>query len=187
VFKHTLAILLLGIMLFNWCGYKFFIAAIENRETNKLEARIDENNYDESSLISIKIPCTALPYYSNSKSFEPTEGRIEIAAVEYNYVKRRIYNDSLELLVIPNQAAMHLHSAKDAFFRLVNDLQSAQTKKTNSHNEKSKSFSLDNYILDNLFALNSVYLALSKDHLPYLEEISPDISSTDEHPPDSAT
>jgi hypothetical protein len=186
VFKQVAAILLLGTMLFNWCGYKLLIDLMEHRETSKLEARIDANNYNESSLISLKIPATSLPYYNNSKSFERTDGRIEIAGIEYNYVKHRIYNDSIELLIIPNKAAMQLHTANDDFFKLVNDLQFGQTKKTNSHNDKNNGFSFDNYTVNELFGLNLINPAISKNHLPYLDSISSDYSSTDEYPPDSA-
>jgi hypothetical protein len=186
VFKQVAAILLLGTMLFNWYGYKLFIALMDHQEASKLEARIDANNYNESSLISIKIPVTSLPYYNNSKSFERTDGRIEIAGIEYNYVKRRIYNDSLEVLILPNKAAMQLHSAKEAYFKLVNDLQFGQNKKPNSHNDKNKGFSFEKYTVNDLDGLSLACPAISKHHLPYLDNISSDFSSTDEYPPDSA-
>jgi hypothetical protein len=146
---------------------------------------LDNNRYDESQLITIKIPVTSLPYYNNSKSFERTDGQIEISGVEYNYVKRRIYNDSLELVCIPNKVAMKLHSAKDDFFKLVNDLQYGQTKKANSHNNSYKNFSLDNYTVNDLFSLNIIDRIISKNHFYYSENISFDFSSTDEHPPDA--
>ena len=56
VLKRIAAILLLGILLFNWFGYRLFIIFLENTENNKLEIRLDENNYDESELISVKVP-----------------------------------------------------------------------------------------------------------------------------------
>jgi hypothetical protein len=146
---------------------------------------LDDNRYDESQLITVKVPITSLPYYNNSRSFERTDGQIEIAGVEYNYVKRRIYKDSLELLCIPNKAAMQLRSAKDDFFKLVNDLQCNQSKKTNSHSDNYKSFSLDNYTLNDLFELNIADRTLSKNYFHYSENISFDFSSTDEHPPDA--
>jgi hypothetical protein len=186
VFKHLAAILLLGILLFNWCGYQLFIAAVENRETHTFEARIDENNYEASSLVCIKVPCSSLPYYSNSKSFERADGRIEMNGIEYSFVKRRIYNDSLELLVIPDKAAMHLRSAKNDIFSLINDLQSGQTKKANSHHDKNKSFSLDSYVATALSGLGAFYTALLNGHLPYLEHIPSHYGATAEYPPDFA-
>ena len=164
-------------------GYQLFTSYIESKKNAELETQLDDNRYDESQLIAVKIPVTSLPYYNNSKSFERTDGQIEIAGVEYKYVKRRIYKDSLELMCIPNKTAMQLHSAKDDFFKLVNDLQCSQTKKANSHNENYKNFSLDNYTLNDFYQVNMVDCILSKNHFYYLENISFDFSSTDEHPP----
>jgi hypothetical protein len=172
-------------LLFNWAGYQLFTSYIESKKNTELETQLDENRYDDSQLIAVKIPVTSLPYYNNSKSFERTDGQIEIAGIEYNYVKRRIYKDSLELLCIPNKAAMQLHSAKDDFFKLVNDLQYGQTKKTNSHKDSYKNLSLDNYTVNDFFKLNIVDCTLSTDHCYYLENISFDFSSIDEHPPDT--
>jgi len=162
-----------------------FTSYIESKKNAELETQLDENGYDESQLVAVKIPVTSLPYYINSKSFERTDGQIEIAGIEYNYVKRRIYKDSLELMCIPNKAAMQLHSAKDDFFKLVNDLQYGQTKKTNSHNDNYKNFSLDNYTVNDFYQLNIYRLTFSKNYFHYLETISFDFSATDEHPPDA--
>jgi hypothetical protein len=116
--------------------------------------------------------------------FERTDGRIEIAGVEYSYVKRRIFNDSLEIMCIPNNAAMQLHNAKNNFFNLVNDLQCSQNKKTNSRSECNKSFSMDNYIVNELYQFNINRFTLSNNIIYYLENDSFDFSSIDEQPPD---
>ena len=128
---------------------------------------------------------TALPYYNNSKSFERREGQIEITGVQYNYVKQRIYHDSLELVCIPNKAATQLRSAKDDFFKLVNDLQYGQSKKTNSHNNNYKNFSLDHFTLNDFCELQIAILTLAKNRSPYLDDSSFDFSSSDEQPPDT--
>jgi hypothetical protein len=103
-----------------------------------LESQLDNDNYDETQLISIKIPVTYLPYYNNSISYERIDGQIEIEGVQYKYVKRRIYNDSLEMLCIPDHNVMKLLSAKNEFFKFVNDLQHpGQNKNTNSGSSKN--------------------------------------------------
>jgi hypothetical protein len=175
---------LLAIFLFNWAGYQLFTSYVEAKKNTELETQLDNNRYDENQLVTIKIPVTSLPYYNNSKSFERTDGQIEIAGIPYKYVKRRIYNDSLELLCIPNKTAMQLHSAKDDFFKLVNDLQ-GQTKKTSSHSNNYKNFSLDNYTVNDFYQFNIDRLTLSKNHFHYSEKISIDFSTTDERPPDT--
>jgi hypothetical protein len=104
----------------------------------KLETQLDNNDYDENQLISIKIPVTYLPYYNNSKAYERIDGQIEIEGIQYKYVKRRIYNDSLEMLCIPDHDVMKLMSAKNEFFKFVNDLQHPwQNKNTNPGSSKN--------------------------------------------------
>jgi hypothetical protein len=113
----------MGILFFNWYGYQWLSAYLQNRADLRLEASFDKNNFDESRLISVKIPITTLSYYNSSNRFERVDGQIEIGGAQYKYVKRRLFKDSLELLCIPNQAAMTLQVAKNEFFRQVNDLQ----------------------------------------------------------------
>ena len=95
---------------------------MEDKANARLESQLNNGGYDESQLISIKIPATHLSYYTNSKFFDRVDGHIEIKGVKYNYVKSRLYNDSLELLCIPNHSLMRIQNAKDDFFKLVNDL-----------------------------------------------------------------
>lgn len=122
------AALLLLMILFNWFGYRLAIGMMESENNSQLEAQLDENRYDESQLISFKVPVRYLPYYNNSTEFQRVDGQIEIGGVVYKYVKRRIYNDSLEMLCIPNPTAMQLRTAENEFFRFSNDL--AHGKKT---------------------------------------------------------
>jgi hypothetical protein len=171
-------------MLFNWAGYGLFTSFMESRNDAALESRLDNNSYEESQLLSIKIPITSLPYYSNSRFFERADGQIEIAGIPYKFVKRRIYNDSLELLCIQNKTAIQLRGAKEDFYKLVNDLQFAQTKKANPHGNTFKCFSLDNYTLNDSFRLGINGSTLSRNQFRYLDHISFEFPSTDEHPPD---
>jgi hypothetical protein len=130
------AVFLLVMLLFNWFGYRLVIGVLETENNSQLEARLDENHYDESQLISIKVPVRYLPYYSNSTEFQRVDGQIEIGGVQYKYVKRRIYADSLELLCIPNAGAMQLQTAENEFFRFSNDLQHEKRSGDNSHARK---------------------------------------------------
>jgi hypothetical protein len=142
--RKLAAIMLLGLFLFNWGGYQLFHAYVQHRANNQLEAQLDDNRYNNSQLISIKISAANLPYYTYSQQFERVDGQLEIEGVVYKYVKRRIFNDSLELLCIPNQKEMKLTVARNNFFKLINDLQQGtQDKKTGSNPNMSKIFSAD--------------------------------------------
>ena len=69
------------------------VAAIENK--------VDKKAYADAELISIKTTLH-LPYYSSSPEFERVYGSININGQDYEYVKRRVYNDTLEVLCLPN-------------------------------------------------------------------------------------
>jgi hypothetical protein len=150
--KRIVAILLMGILCFNWCGYRLLDGYLESRADRQLEATLDQDGYDDAQLLLIKIPSTHLSYYNSSERFERVDGQIEVGGIQYKYVKRRLFNDSLELLCIPNHTAMQLQAAKNEFFKLVNDLQpEGQGKKNGSHSGLFKSFSPDNYTVLDIF------------------------------------
>ena len=113
----------MGILFFNWYGYQLLSSYLQDKAGRRLEASLDKNSYDESQLISIKLPITTLSYYNSNNRFERVDGQVEIGGIPYKYVKRRLFKDSLELLCIPDQARMGLQTAKNEFFRQVNDLQ----------------------------------------------------------------
>jgi hypothetical protein len=162
--KKTVTILLLGILLFNWIGYRLFSSYLEEKANLRLEAQLDSDNYDEAELIPIKIPATHLSYYNTSRSFERVDGHVEINGIVYNYVKQRLYNGSIELLCIPNHSSIILQKAGDDHFKFVNDIQqTGQSKKTDSHSGSSKSFLSDYYNNYHLFIVETLhYILLEK-------------------------
>jgi hypothetical protein len=183
--KKPVSILLIGLLLFNWFGYRLLIAFIESRENTALEARLDEDKYDESQLISVKIPMRYLPYASNSAAFERVDGEIEIGGIPYKYVKRRIYNDSLEMLCIPNQTAIKWQSAKNEFFRFVNDLQ--HEKKSPSRSSSAKSLSTGDYIQEGTLRVTAGFpCPVSSAYISYAAELSLRHLPAEEHPPQCA-
>lgn len=130
--KQLAAILLIGILFFNWYGYQLLTAYWQQKADKTLIARLDRNDYNDAQLISIKVPIKNIDYYNSSTTFERVDGQIELNGVHYNYVKRRIYKGELELLCIPNTTATTLQKAQNEFFKQVNDLQQNQGKKNNS-------------------------------------------------------
>ena len=126
--RKIAAILLLLIFVFNLFGYKIFVSYMVSNTSQSLEAAIDKNSYTEDQLISIKKPIN-LPYYNNTKDFARAYGEVEMNGVLYQYVKSRIYNDSLEMLCIPNTSKQQLLNAKDDFAQATFDLQKDGAKK----------------------------------------------------------
>ena len=118
---------------------------------------IEENNYDESDLISVKTPIN-LPYYSNNPKFERLDGEMEINGIVYQYVERRVYNDSVEIRVLPNQDRLHIKNAKESFDKLASDFEQKLTDKKSVPVNKSsvKVISFDYIEQNNKWSLEKI-------------------------------
>lgn len=182
--KQTIAILLLGLLLFNWFGYRVWVNRVEANANVALEAQLDNNKYEESQLLLIKIPVTQLSYYNSSRDFERVNGQVEMNGVKYQFVKRRLFNDSLELFCIPNQAATRLQLFRNDFLRSLSEQQGRESKQTPSHPNIFKSFPTDDYTVNDLpthLAPSSVALNRPAN---YAEALTSLYHFTSEHPPD---
>lgn len=185
--KRIAAILLLGLLLFNWVGYQLYTAILQDRADKTLMANLDENNYTNADLISIKVPAVHLSSYVNSKEFQRVDGKIEIEGVQYNYVKLRYNEGMLELLCIPNKSANRIQNARDDFFKLVNDLQHpGQSKKSEQHNSSFKSFSIGFYTGMQPFVIPDLRLVSLKASDHYLLQIPTVYLTRAGQPPDLA-
>lgn len=120
--KKLAAILLLSLLFFNWYGYRMITGYLQDRSDAQLEARFDQNDYDETQLIELRVPMN-LPYHNDWTEYERYDGEVEIDGVHYKYVKRKVENGELVLLCLPNNEKQLIQSARDNFFKLVNDLQ----------------------------------------------------------------
>lgn len=122
LFRKIATILLLTLLFFNWVGYWLFISWFESRETARWERRLDNDQYDPSQLILFKVSASAIPYSNASNTFERADGELEVGNIHYRYVCKRLYNDSLEFLCIPDGETSRLRSAKNEIIHLVTDL-----------------------------------------------------------------
>lgn len=109
-----------------------------------LEQKLDDKDYNEADLISIKL-ATNLPYNTNNKTFQRVDGEVEIAGIKYKYVKSRIYNDSLEMLCIQHTAKMKIEQSKNNYVQNTNDFQQDNTKKKSGPESKAYQKSLSDY------------------------------------------
>lgn len=98
--KKLAAISLLVMLLFNTIGYRFFIQRLEAGADTRLERAIDAFHYNEADLVEITIPLN-MPYYAD-KGIEYVSGKIEAAGKHYQYVKRKVENNTLHIWCIAN-------------------------------------------------------------------------------------
>jgi hypothetical protein len=123
LFRKIATILLLSFLFFNWVGYWLFISLIESHSETLLESRLEEGRYDRSQLILVKISADHLPYGNTSTAFDREGGKVDIGNLHYRYIGKRLYNDSVEFLCLPDSEASRFQNARNNFFSLVNDLQ----------------------------------------------------------------
>jgi len=142
--KQLSAILLMGIFSFNIFGYRIVASVLENQQNQQMELAIDGNDFAENQLISIK-QAANLPYYTNSFDFHRIDGEVNIDGIIYKYVKCRIYNDSLEMLCLPNTGKMKIQAAKADFSKMASDFQQFNHKKKSNTDTKSSQKSISEY------------------------------------------
>ena len=154
ILKKVAALFFITLFLFNLFGYRLVVQYMQQKASAQLEARLDKNLYNDSQLIELKVPMH-LPYQTNWSAYQRFDGEIEVDGITYKYVKRKVADDTLYLMCIPNTKKMNLETAKNDFFKLTNDLtQNNNSKK--SDNSKNISFkTLQGEYDEYTFALNS--------------------------------
>jgi hypothetical protein len=130
--KKTAAIVFIGILLYNSFGYRYLFNYLEHQNGKQLQAQLDRNEFDESSLIEIKVALN-LPYQTSWTGFERIDGDIELNGKHYKYLKRKVCNDSLILLCLPDDYKEKIEKGKGEFFNLANGI----TQNANSHQGKA--------------------------------------------------
>ena len=171
-------------MLFNIIGYKFVANYFDGKATRELQALLDENKFKESELISFKLPLS-LPYSINSKEFVSIQGNIDINGVNYQYVKKRIYNDTLEILCVPNVTKSLIKNTKDDFTKQLNDIANAGGSKKSSSNQLVK-FSVSDFTEENHFTIfTCLYLSKLKHNANHAMVSSFDFLQSVEQPPEA--
>jgi hypothetical protein len=126
--KRLAAIVFFAVLLFNFYGYRLVISCMQANSDAQLEKQVDKNEYNQAQLISIKTKLD-LPYYSSSPEYQRAYGSVTLNGVSYQYVKRRVYKDTLELLCLPNETKTKIQSVKNEFTKALADGQASTPKK----------------------------------------------------------
>ena len=116
--RKLAAIFFCLVVVFNLYGYQLVISYLLVSQSNAVEQKLDKQQYTDNELISIKTVLN-LPYYSSSPEFERVYGSINVNGVDYEYVKKRVYKDTLELLCIPNYNKSKLQSAANELTQIA--------------------------------------------------------------------
>jgi hypothetical protein len=183
--RHFIAITLLLVHLFNAGGYRLVFDHMEEAAGERMITRIDGQYYDDRDLLEIRVPVN-LPYQTNSPDFERIDGEVSLNGVHYNYVKRKIFNDTLILLCVPNTEKTKVFNARETFFSLVNDLQQEQPKGQHPAPAKTMKFAQPDCIVEASMMLPPVAAAA---RISFATHASPDLGErfarSPEQPPDA--
>ena len=149
--KKLITISLLVLFCLNIFGYRFVAQYYATKSTTALQVILDQNKYKESELVSFKIPLNQ-PYIINTEGYESAEGNIDYDGVNYQFVKKRIYNDSLEVVCIPNSVKTKIENNKADFTKQLNDLANNTGSKKSSGSQQLKS-AISDFTLEHHFDL----------------------------------
>lgn len=103
-------------------GYHLVFEHFEAGSDRHMVERLNVNGYNPEDLVELRIP-VQLPYHPNWVDYERVDGEIDIDGKHYNYVGRRMVNDTLILQVILNHDKTRIRHARETFLALVNDMQ----------------------------------------------------------------
>jgi hypothetical protein len=182
--RKITAILVLAVLLFNLFGYRLLVSYLVTSSNQSLETALDNHEYNDDELISIK-KAVNMPYYNNTKDFTRAYGEVEMNGTYYTYVKSRIFNDSIEMLCIPNNSKQQLLSAKDQFNQAVFDLQKDNTKKNGQHKTITFTNLLSEYVATTGWQLDGCCLpSAAKTYAVYHVQAGLQYKATAEQPPD---
>jgi hypothetical protein len=142
----------------------------------QLEVQLDNNEYDESQLIEVRVALN-VPYQNDNTDFERHYGEMEVDGKFYTYVKRKVEKGYLILKCIPNNSKEKIKQVSDDFFKMTNGLaQDQQGKKQNNTNfaknfwseydGRENEFTTDvhavmikKYLFDGAVSLSSIFLS----------------------------
>lgn len=182
--RKLIAIVFLSVHLFGLGGYQLLFNQLDQKVDKAFVAAIDEQAYNVDNLIEIKVPIE-LPYMQNWDDYERYDGEVIVDGVHYNYVKRKLVNDSMSFLCLPNVEKNRLYNARETFFALVNDIDKQESKKESPlvPIKLIKQFSFDCTEPASIFAFEGTFLNCPLNASPYLVSVSSPFLKGVERPP----
>ncbi len=105
---------------------------VEQRWEAQLQNSLDKKQYSEADLIIIRVPLL-LPYVTDTREFQRTDGEVNVNGKIYCYVKSKIEKGEYVLMCLPDHNKQQIEKAKEDFFKDANELlQNGSSKKSGS-------------------------------------------------------
>lgn len=182
--KKITAILFILILTFNFCGYRLVISLLRDKADAKLEAKIDNKDYNEDQLIEMQVALN-IPYQERHTEFERHYGEITIDGKAYSYVERKIDGNVLVLKCIANQQKQQLKEKENAITK-SNSGQDQQENNKKQSNSFLKIFSGDYDHKNQSYSLSALEISINTHSSAYSVSVKDVLIKTPLQPPKAA-
>ncbi|MBS1486700.1 MAG: hypothetical protein JST43_03855 [Bacteroidetes bacterium] len=143
--KKIISLFLVWVFLFNVIGYYGIYVGMMHSANNKVNRAIENDAYDQSETVTIKIPLT-LPY-PIEKGFERVSGDFQYNGEFYKLVQQKYENDTVYVVCLRNDG-------QKKAVKILSDLVKQSTSQSPATNSNAKTLT-----------------GLLKDYNPVIEEI----------------
>jgi hypothetical protein len=117
--KRILFCLLIAILLLNVFGYYGIFLGLQYKNDRHLDALLDEDNYDRSDAITIRIPLS-IPYMGET-SYQRVSGAFEYRGEFYKLVKQKLSADTLFVVCVKNEVGKTITQALEQYVKTFTD------------------------------------------------------------------
>jgi hypothetical protein len=179
--KKIAAILLILLLAFNWYGYRIVISLMQDKADRKLEALLDNSEYDESQLIEIRVTMN-MPYQQRFTEYERTYGEVEIEGKTYTYVKRKVEGDVVILKCIANKSKQQLKTVDNDLTKANNGIDTDHPGKQQQQSSFAKNF-WSEYDEQTAFNTFSKYISLNNSAVSGYSFYMPEVNRNTPHQP----
>jgi len=118
--KRIVSTLLILLILLNTMGYYFIFWGLEIKNDVHMSQSLDEDYYDESKAVTIRIPI-AIPYQYDNPNFVRAEGKFVHEGESYRLIKQKYERDTLTVLCIRDEQDKKIQHALSDFVSTFTD------------------------------------------------------------------
>ncbi|HMJ71227.1 MAG TPA: hypothetical protein VK508_20165 [Cyclobacteriaceae bacterium] len=112
--KRLFTLFILHIFLLNVLGYYGVLLGLKTASGKDLTERLNSDMYDLGATVTFKVPL-AVPYGTDSKSYERVDGEFEKDGEIYRLVKQRLYQDTLYIVCMKDEKTTKINNVLEDF------------------------------------------------------------------------
>lgn len=118
--RKGVALIMLFVFLLNVLGYYGVFVGLRLRNVQELVQKLDNNSYDESEMITFKMPIS-VPYLGDSPGFERVDGEFEHNGEVYRLVKQKLLQDTLHVVCVKDLESKNINQVLADYVKTFTD------------------------------------------------------------------